>query len=103
MVNAHLPRYAEWYLYQTLATDVGRHICGSVWISLIHTEPTDRRSNFEFESNILLFFRQVFFDTILARGFCLAFLGEANGKHADHVIVSCLDIYMSLNEVLLLM
>ena len=39
-----------------------------------------------------------FFDTILARGFCLAFLGEANGKHAEHVIVSCLHIHMNLNE-----
>ena len=38
---------------------------------------------------------------ILARGFCLAFLGEANGKHAEHVIVSCLHIHMSLNEGLL--
>ena len=60
-----------------------------------------RRSNFEFESNILLFFRQVFFDTILVRGFCLASLGEANGKHAEHVVVSCLHIHMSLNEGLL--
>ena len=33
-----LPRYAEWYLYQTWATVVGRHILVSVWVSLIHTE-----------------------------------------------------------------
>ena len=31
----------------------------------------------------------------------MAFLGEANGKHAEHVIVSCPDICMSLTEGLL--
>ena len=73
--------------------------CKKLWpllLAVTFVVPT-LNSNRIFRSS----FAKFFFDTILARGFCLAFLGEANGKRAEHVVVSCLHIHMSLNEGLL--